>query len=517
MDKGESIVISDSDDAQPTVAPTESGSAAFNVAKETKIGSRKRERLPRVYSAAVKALGARLDKKNQLKDYIFRQDKCRHLSRLKKLICLAYDNYKNLIDTLKLCEFPFSWCDERLAAVIAADVAFSTEMFLPVSKHPKVLAVMKLKAPLQELQKIKVERRSPKGPFRYAILNKLIISREHLDKALKKDGYILSEFKAPKDSTTPEVVLEAYHAHLRTLEIFEYTWDLHFPDDILVFHIKSNLHDKDAFRRKYVLMYDKSIAAPVRTLGANTHDMVLDACSSPGNKATLIAATCRALVCCERNEKRYKVLCQNICTSRANKRCDVQAINVDFLKLNLNDPPFRDCTKAIVDPSCTGGVDFDREVDPARVEKLANLQAACLKKALSLPVVETVVYSTCSSEPRENEGVVKEILEWAKSQPQDKYKGSWALEKALPNLPFRGNEELYPEIGDNCLFFDESRSQTSVQFVAKFVRMVKKKTATAKLKSNPKVRMKLKRLRQKQEKRKREKLAKAQKAKNDAK
>lgn len=59
---------------------------------------------------------------------------------------------------------------------------------------------------------------------------------------------------------------------------------------------------------------------------------------------------------------RYKVLCQNICTSRANKRCDVQAINVDFLKLNLNDPPFRDCTKAIVDPSCTGGVDFDREV-----------------------------------------------------------------------------------------------------------------------------------------------------------
>lgn len=33
-------------------------------------------------------------------------------------------------------------------------------------------------------------------------------------------------------------------------------------------------------------------------------DMVLDACSSPGNKATLIAATCRALVCCERNEKR---------------------------------------------------------------------------------------------------------------------------------------------------------------------------------------------------------------------
>lgn len=44
------------------------------------------------------------------------------------------------------------------------------------------------------------------------------------------------------------------------------------------------------------------------------------------------------------------------------------------------------------------------------------------------------------------------------------------LEKALPHLPFRGDEAEFPGIGDKCLFFNEERSHTSVQFVAKFVR-----------------------------------------------
>lgn len=52
--------------------------------------------------------------------------------------------------------------------------------------------------------------------------------------------------------------------------------------------------------------------------------------------------------------------------------------------------------------------------------------------------------------------------------------GYWALQKALPDLPFRADEKLYPGIGDKCLFFDEARSKTSVQFVAKFVRVMKK-------------------------------------------
>lgn len=58
------------------------------------------------------------------------------------------------------------------------------------------------------------------------------------------------------------------------------------------------------------------------------------------------------------------------------------------------------------------------QVSSERVKKLANLQAMCLKRAMSLPLVDTVVYSTCSRELTENEAVVKEILGWCEALPR---------------------------------------------------------------------------------------------------
>ncbi|OQR69327.1 hypothetical protein BIW11_12328 [Tropilaelaps mercedesae] len=509
MEDHEVVIISDSNDES---TPTGVGDNTSGIAERADVLPKKHRKLPRVYIAAAEALSAKLDMKTQLKSYIFRQNKCRDLGKLRRLVSQAYSNYKDLIDTLTHCGFSFKTCDERLAAVIAADVAFSSERFQPANKHRKVLAIVKLKAALQKLNEIKVEPTdpAPESIVRYAVVNKLKISRERLEKNLKRDGYVKSQFQPPESSTSTEAVLNSYWDHLRSLEIYEYTWDLHFPDDVLAFNVKSGIQTKIPFRRRYLLMYNKSIVAPVRALAATTRDKVLDTCSAPGNKSTLLAQTCNSLVCCERSEKRFKVLCENLETSGTLERVAVKAIHTDFLGLETNDPHFKDCRLALVDPSCSGGGDSEREITTVRIEKLANMQAMCLKKALSLTSMEVVVYSTCSSQSRENEGVVKEILDWAESAPRASHEGQWVLEKALPDLPFRGNEALFPGIGDKCLFFDEKHSKTSVQFVAKFVRKLKKKLQKAKAKRDPEVRKKLKRLRRKQRQRTKGKLMKAQ-------
>lgn len=71
-----------------------------------------------------------------------------------------------------------------------------------------------------------------------------------------------------KNAPISEAILEAYWDHLRNLEIFEYTWDLHFPNDVLAFNVKCDIQLRIPFRRRYVHLYNKSIIAPVLALGA---------------------------------------------------------------------------------------------------------------------------------------------------------------------------------------------------------------------------------------------------------
>lgn len=59
---------------------------------------------------------------------------------------------------------------------------------------------------------------------------------------------------------------------------------------------------------------------------------------------------------------RYKILCANLETCGAMERCEVEMIHSDFLKLKRDDVRLNKCRLALVDPSCSGGADFDREV-----------------------------------------------------------------------------------------------------------------------------------------------------------
>ncbi|XP_020097720.1 putative NOL1/NOP2/Sun domain family member 5B [Ananas comosus] len=110
---------------------------------------------------------------------------------------------------------------------------------------------------------------------------------------------------------------------------------------------------------------------------------------------------------------------------------DVDIIRGDFLDINPGDPLFAKVHAILLDPSCSGsGISVERldhllpshsagnGIDIAnsrRINKLAAFQRKALEHALSFPLVERVVYSTCSIHQEENEDVVKSVLPLAAS------------------------------------------------------------------------------------------------------
>ena len=152
--------------------------------------------------------------------------------------------------------------------------------------------------------------------------------------------------------------------------------------------------------------------------GSNPGRLVLDTCASPGGKATAIATTLQAsdpsarLVACDLRRQRMELLQRTIVSTGAPGILLVQA-NV------MDPPPFAvpfDCV--IVDAPCSGLGTLRRDPDVKwrRVESdlaiLATAQRIMLRHASSAVAPGgRLVYATCSSEPEENEAVVRDFLQ----------------------------------------------------------------------------------------------------------
>jgi len=201
--------------------------------------------------------------------------------------------------------------------------------------------------------------------------------------------------------------------------------------------------------RGRLLVQDEASQIVAHVVGAREGERVLDLCAAPGGKASWIAAAVGASgMLVASDVRRPRVVLLRSTLDRAGAPARVVALDASQ---PLPFGPLFD--RVLLDAPCSGLGTIRRDPDvkwARRPEELADFargQGLMIEQAAS--VVRpggTLVYATCSSEPEENEAVVKAFLEahpefeQARAKPGPGVSGSADLTDAegfLRTLPFR--------------------------------------------------------------------------------
>ena len=163
--------------------------------------------------------------------------------------------------------------------------------------------------------------------------------------------------------------------------------------------------DVPGFAEGKFIVQDPGTALAVELMGVKPGDVVLDACAAPGGKTIQLAWRGAKVTACEVNPKRRRKLEENL------KRVGVEVEVEDALDgSRLQSTAFG---KVLVDAPCSNTGVLRRRPDARwnwsveKLEALVKLQAEILDQAAWLVAPGgTLVYSTCSNEPEENDGQV---------------------------------------------------------------------------------------------------------------
>ena len=177
------------------------------------------------------------------------------------------------------------------------------------------------------------------------------------------------------------------------------------------------VEDVPGFAAGEFIVQDPGTRIAVDLLDPKPGDRVLDACAAPGGKTVQVAWRGAEVTACEVNPKRRRRLEENL----ARLRLDVEVIpELPPLPENfqLSTSNLQLFHKVLVDAPCSNTGVLRRRPDARwnwSVEKLAalvKLQAEILDVCASrVAPGGTLVYSTCSNEPEENESQVAAFLE----------------------------------------------------------------------------------------------------------
>jgi NOL1/NOP2/sun family putative RNA methylase len=181
-----------------------------------------------------------------------------------------------------------------------------------------------------------------------------------------------------------------------------------------------NLSRSKAFVNNEIYIQELSSTLPVLEMNPQEGEKILDLCAAPGSKTTQIASITKnkaEITAVEENRKRFFKLKDNLEQSNANVK---DILNLDGTKLLERNPEFENYfDKVLVDAPCSseGQINFS---DPEslmywnknKFKKFPRLQKALLESGFkALKKGGTLIYSTCTLAPEENEMVVNWLLE----------------------------------------------------------------------------------------------------------
>ena len=177
------------------------------------------------------------------------------------------------------------------------------------------------------------------------------------------------------------------------------------------------------------IVQDPGTALAVELVDAKPGDVILDACAAPGGKTIQLAWRGAKVMACEVNPKRRRKLEENVIRSRLEVEVEDSLVS----------PMGRQFGKVLVDAPCSNTGVLRRRPDARwnwSVEKLAalvKLQAEILDQVAPLVAPGgTLVYSTCSNEPEENDEQVKAFV----SRHPD-----FALDTTRESIPFESGHD----------------------------------------------------------------------------
>ena len=216
----------------------------------------------------------------------------------------------------------------------------------------------------------------------------------------------------------------------------------------------------------YIYIQEAASMIPPVVLAPKPGDVVLDMCASPGSKATQLAQYMKnkgLLVANDYKWERLQPLGLNM-----------QRMGVSNAVITLGEGRFFSTPgvfdKILVDAPCSGTGTIMKSLktvaiwNPNMIRRLAGQQKQLISTAFdALKPGGTMVYSTCSLEPEENEGVITHLLEKYPNAHIEKIK--LKIKRSEPVMEFEGKK--YDERVRDCLRIWPQDNDTEGFFVAK--------------------------------------------------
>ncbi len=204
--------------------------------------------------------------------------------------------------------------------------------------------------------------------------------------------------------------------------------------------VKFDVFPKEAVKQGYCYIQDPSTAIACRILSPQAGEKILDACAAPGGKTGYVAQLMEnrgTIVACDRDPDRLQMLKENM------TRLGVGIVHIFVHDWTRGRVPIEIASAApfhriLLDAPCSNTGVMRRRVDvrwrlqPADFLRMQQrqLEIICALVPLLKPK-GTLVYSTCSLEPEENEQVVRQALTRAAILRLEEQKRSFPLKDRL--------------------------------------------------------------------------------------
>jgi len=216
----------------------------------------------------------------------------------------------------------------------------------------------------------------------------------------------------------------------------------------------------------YIYVQEAASMIPPIVLDPKPGEKILDMCAAPGSKTSQIAQYMKnkgVLVANDINALRAKPLGLNL------QRCGVANVIITMMRGQaIKNQEF---DRILLDAPCSGTGTIRKSLktvkiwNPGMITRLSHTQKQLIVKAFGLLKKEgTMVYSTCSCEPLENEAVVSHLLETVEGAKLEKIELK-GIVRSKPVMEFE--EQKFNKQVKNCLRIWPQDNDTEGFFVAR--------------------------------------------------